>query len=1074
MRRTTPTVRQGLLTLPGAQQDTLILVGTAAWHTWLETATLFFFVSAAGTFTARKERWQRGSWYWKAYRTHQGKLSRIYLGKTAHLTQDGLELAAQKLAQRSTSRKSTTEYQQPPANVPDDGATASDTLLPTEQPGHAPSAGQPAPEPLLAIKIVVPPLRPGLVLRTRLAAMLAEARDRQLMVISAPAGYGKTTLLTQWSAQSPWQVAWVSLEASESDPQRFWRYLITALEKLTPRIIGREVLELGQSRPAPPLESVVTTLLNALLLLQEDVALILDDYHLITDQSTHDSLAFFLDHLPPKLHLVLASRTDPPLPLARLRARQQLFELRASDLRFTPEEVTAFLTADKSLHLSDEQMATLAASTEGWIAALHLAALSLQGCKDIPGFLHAFAAGAHRSLADYLAEEVLQQQPKALQTFLMQTALLDRLSGPLCEAMLGDEQEVPGERLQSADAPAQALLERLEQENLFLLPLDAERRWYRYHHLFAEFLRERLRRTSPQQIPVLHQRAAAWYEGQGLLADAIHHALAAGEFSQAARLICQIGEMLVNRSEVALLRRWLEALPETLARSHPQLCLLRAWAFATMGQFEPAEDWLHAAECCLDELVQEAPAAWAARLFAPGPLSEVEGRAMLQSLAGEIAALRAHSAAFWGNIPESQRFAQQALEQLPQERSFLRGLSALNLGIACWLSGDVLSATQTLSQARALGLAINNSYVALLATCGLAQVHMVQGKRRLAFKTGQEALRLASEEGGNALPAAAYAYVGMGQMCYEWNDLNAASYYLEEGIALSERWGNGDMVVYGYTVLAQVKQAQQDTFGALEMIEQAERYVQSYQQRPWIIAIMVAQQVRLALMQGNLEAISRWTQQAEQDYVVTFEEVTRARIHLAQRQPDRALSLLEGQAHQAASSGRIGTLLEIRLLQAQAYQQQGALEQAIQVLEEALTLAEPEGYLRLFIDEGAPMQSLLAMWLRWHQHQATPADQRLVGYVKKVLGVFSATLREDAHHAERRRPEHMPALRSTFSQREQEILRHLAAGQSNEAIAAALVLEVSTVKWHLTRIYGKLQVQNRTQAVLQAKMNQLL
>ena len=819
----------------------------------------------------------------------------------------------------------------------------------------------------------------------------------------------------------------------------------------------------------------MTSLLNALFLLTQDVVLILDDYHLITDQSTHDSLVFFFDHLPPKLHLVIASRTDPPLPLARLRARQQLFELRASDLRFTPEEVTTFFTTNKPFHLSDEQIATLTASTEGWIAALHLAALSLQGCEDIPTFLRTFAAGTHRSLTDYLAEEVLQRQPQAIQTFLMQTALLDRLSGPLCEAMLEEDAEESEDAPQPQPASAQALLEHLEQANLFLLPLDAERRWYRYHHLFAEFLRERMRRTSPQQIPVLHRRAAAWYERQGLLAEAIHHALAAGEFSQAARLICQIGDTLVNRSEVTLLRLWLEALPETLTRSAPQLCLLYAWALATIGHYEPAETWLQAAERGLDELAQESPAARAARLFAPGPLGEAEERMLLQSMSGEIAALRAHSAAFWGDIPASMRFAQQALQQLPEGRLFLRGLSMLNLGIAYWLSGDVLPATQSLSQARAMGLLTHNTYVALLATCCLAQVQMVQGKRHLAFKTGQEALRLATEEGGNVLPAAAYAYVGMGQMCYEWNDLHAASYYLDEGITLSEQWGNGDMAVYGHTVLAQVKQAQGNTPGALEMIEQAERAVHSYQQRPWIIAIMVAQQVRLTLMQGNLEAISRWRQHAEQDYVVTFEEVTQARIHLALGQGDEALALLERQAHLAASSGRVGTFLEIRLLQALAYHQQQETAQAMQALEEALTLAEPEGYLRLFIDEGAPMRSVLSLWLRLQQQQqGAPADQRLMAYVTKVLGVFGAGLEEDTHHGERHRSEDMPALRSRFSQREQEILRHLEVGQSNEAIATALVLEVSTVKWHLSRIYAKLQVQNRTQAVLQAKKDQLL
>lgn len=1040
MRHTTPIVRQNWLVLPGSlHAERPIPVGTTAWYEWLEIAPLFFFVSAEGSFTARKERRQRGGWYWKAYRAHRGKLTRIYLGKSAYLTQDSLEHAARTLAKR---------------------------IVHAEQ--HVPEPAQL--EPLVAIKTVIPPLRPDLVARTRLVRELAGAKDLQLVVLSAPAGFGKTTLLTQWSAQHPWDVAWVSLEGSENDPLRFWRYVITALEKVHPGV-SQEALELGQSQPIPPIESVVASLLNSLLLLSEDLTLILDDYHLITAQSIHDSLAFFLDHLPLKLHLVIASRMEPPLPLARIRARDQLKELRTSDLRFTPEEVTTFFHADHAAHLSAEQVATLAASTEGWVVALHLAALSLRGCEDVPGFLRTFAAGAHRSLADYLAEEVLQRQPQPLQNFLMHTALLDRLSGPLCETLLEEDMEAIGDALQLPSASAQVLLERLEHMNLFLLPLDEERRWYRYHHLFAEFLRDRLHRASPQQIPILHRRAAAWYEQQGLLAEAIPHVLAGGDFHHAARLICQLGEMLITRSEVTLVQLWLDALPETLVRSSPQLCLLRAWTAATLGQFELAETWLQATERGLAELDPGLPGARAARLFAPGLLGEAEERTLMQSLHGEVAALRAHSAAFWGDIPASRRFAQQAVELLPPERRFLRGLSTLNLGVACWLSGDVLSASDMLSQARELGLVTHNRYIALLATCGLAQVQMVQGKRRVAFKTGQEALRLASEEGGQALPAAAYAFVGMGQMCYEWNDLHAASYYLDEGVRLGEQWGNGDMVVYGYTVLAQVKQAQGDAQGALEMLEHAERAIHSYQQRPWIVAIMVAQQVRLALMQGDLKAASRWSQPAEQDYVVTFEDVTRARIHLALGQADQALALLKQQQLPAASSERNGTVLEIWMLEALAYQQQGHTAQAIRALEEALTLAEPEGYLRLFIDEGAPMQSLLRVWLRLRQQrQGKSANRRLVTYVKKILGVFSVELAERTPDV-RRESEHPDVQRALFSQREQEVLRHLAAGQSNQAIAAALVLEVSTVKWHLSRIYAKLHVQNRTQAVLAAQID---
>jgi LuxR family maltose regulon positive regulatory protein len=1075
MRGSTPTVRHGVLVVPGTQQESQIAVGTPAWYAWLEAATLFSFASEEGAFTARKERRQRGGWYWKAYRTHQGKLTRIYLGKTEHLTLARLdEVAHVLIARGKLAGPSSSGRKGLPSGSPPDAASSVwvDMLFPGERVNVLTAERQRflapvPPEPLLATKVAVPLLRPGLVSRARLIEALNQHSGSRLLLLSAPAGFGKTILLTQWSAQSRARVAWVSLDAGDNDPIRFWRYLITALEMVAPGV-GQETLELMQGRQSAPMESMLVSLLNRLAFLSEEMVLILDDYHLISMQEIHESLLFLVDHLPSKLHLMIASRTDPPLAVARLRVRQQVAELRASDLRFTTEEVAAFFTTGMGLHLSSDQIAALAASTEGWIAALQLAALSLQGQEDISRFLRAFTAGTHPSLAEYLAEEVLHQQPEAVQAFLLQTAILDRLCGPLCEAVLGAGKD----GLLHGAPSAHMMLERLERANLFLLPLDTERRWYRYHHLFAEFLRERLRRQSPEQLPVLHRRAAAWYEGQQILTEAIPHALAAEDFGQAAQLIFQVGETLVNSSEVRTLRQWLDALPEPVVRAHPQLCLLHAWALANTWQFEAAELWLQEAERGLDVLSWGSPTE-AAALFPVSPLlSEVERQAVLHSLRGEIAALRAQSAAFWGDIPTSLRLAQQALEQLPPDRLFLRGLSALNLGIACWLSGDVRAATQALTQARELGLATRNSYVALLAICCLAQVQIVQGKRHLAFKTSQEALRLAAEQDDELLPAAPYIYVGMGQILYEWNDLEGASYYLERGIALSERWGNGDMLVYGYTVLAQVKQAQGDQAGALEMLGQAERSVQGYRQLPWIVAIMVSQQVRLALIQGNQEAINRWTQEAEQAYVATFEDVTRARIHLAQRQPEQALALLMPQAQLALATGRIGSFIEMLLLLALAHQQQGNTIKAMQALEEALRLAEPQGYIRLFIDEGAPMRDLLALWLRQRTPRHPSAErQKLFAYVRKLLGIFAAAPQESARHAEHPSP---AAALSPLSEREREILRQLAAGQSNEEIATALVLEVSTVKWHLTRIYSKLHVQNRTQAVLQAKLFHLL
>lgn len=1037
MRSSTPIVRQRLLTVPGTTPDQGITVGTPAWYAWLESAGLFSFLGDGGTFTARKERRQRGGGYWKAYRTTQGKLARVYLGKAACLTPERLEQVALALTERSQ--------------------------LPQQEPG-TPSPTYP--EPLLSTKTTRPPLRPGLVVRPRLAQALQAHQHAPLILLLAPAGFGKTTLLSQWSAQSRRRVAWLSLDPADNDPIRFWRYLITALETVSPGI-GQEALALLHSRQPVPLESVVTHLLNALASLSEEVLLIIDDYHLITLPSIHEALTWLLEHQPPTLHVVLASRTDPPLPLARLRVRHPIFEVRAGDLRFTPEEATTFFTTSQIPRLSAEQIAALAASTEGWIAALQLAALSLQEREDIPGFLRTFTAGAHRSLTAYLAEEVLQQQPPAVQTFLLCTSILDRLSDPLCAAVVGEKEAA---RHQPHGEPSRpGMLEQLERANLFLVPLDAECSWYRYHHLFAEFLRERLRRTHPALIPSLHRRAVLWYEQAHLVAEAIPHALAAADFNHAARLILQIGESMIARGEVTTLRQWLDALPETLLHAHPLLCLLSAWTCATMGQYESVENWLQEAGRGVDALSSGAPAAVVETL--PVLPSETEQSRFLQHLRGEIAALRAHSAAFWGDIPASMRFAKQALEQLPPDQLVLRGLSALNLGVACWLSGDVRSASTALAEARALGLTTHTPYVVLLATCGLAQVQMAQGRRHDASTTSQEALRLAAE-GGASLPAAAYAYVGMGLVHYEWNDLEAASAMLEQGIALSERWGNGEVLVYGYTELALVRQAQGDTEGALALIRRAERAAQRFHQRSWIVAVMVAQQIRLLLRQGNLEAVSRWTEQANQEFVTTYAEVTRARIALAQGQSEQALALLARQVGEAASSGRNATVIEIRLLEALAYQQQADLPRAMQALEEALALAEPEGYIRLFVDEGAPLRQLLTRWRRHRPQQPLAASQqRWRRYVGDLLDAFAADAQALRQRAARPQPE---GGQRPLSTREREIMRHLAAGKSNEEIAAALVLEVSTVKWHLKHIYSKLQVHSRTQAILQANTLHLL
>src|SRR6266567_5648127 len=532
---------------------------------------------------------------------------------------------------------------------------------------------------LLVTKLAMSPVRSDLVPRPRLTNQLQLGIQRPLTLIAAPAGFGKTTLLSTWLEHASLPAAWLSLEQDDDDLTRFWTYVFTALA-LVHQGLGTSALALLQAStllPLPPIEIVLTVWINDLAALPHEVALVLDDYHLITAQPIHRSITYLLDHLPPQLHLVMATRADPPLPLARLRARGHLTEIRAADLRFTAEETAAFLTRALGLELSDQDIATLEARTEGWIAGLQLAALSMQGRKDIPGFLEAFS-GSHRYIIDYLVQEVLARQPEPVQTFLLQTAILERLQGSLCEAVMGEMRE-PGE-----EASGQAMLEQLEQANLFLTPLDDERLWYRYHQLFAEALRHRLQRRHPALVPELHRRASAWYEQQGLTHDAVHHALAATDFAQAAHLIEQAFNSLVRRGEIATLQRWAAALPDELVRSNIELSVLQGWLLFVSGKHDEALLHLQDIERTFGiNLVSDEPREQ--QTIPGGTESQAEIR-------GRIAAIRASIAVTQGDVPRTITLSRLALEYLPKE-NISRAYAAWYLGRAYWLSGDVRAAS---------------------------------------------------------------------------------------------------------------------------------------------------------------------------------------------------------------------------------------------------------------------------------------------------------------------------------------------------------------------------------------------
>ena len=649
--------------------------------------------------------------------------------------------------------------------------------------------------PLLQTKLYIPPARPELVPRPRLIGRLSAGLGRKLTLISAPAGFGKTTLLSEWlhrrgavtqrgwaQAAAPLHVAWLSLDESDNAPAHFLAYFIAAIQTIH-QDIGQSVVAALQSSQSLPIQALLTTLINEIAAMPERSTLVLDDYHLITAQPIHDGLAFLLDHLPPQLHLVIATRADPPLPLARLRARGQLTELRQSDLRFTTDEAAAFLNRVMGLNLSPDHVTALESRTEGWIAGLQMASLAMQahvstqGQENVAGYIRAFT-GSDRYILDYLIEEVLQRQPESVQTFLLQTSILNHLTGTLCDAVTSSLLEGHGE-----DA-GQAMLERLERVNLFIIPLDNERRWYRYHRLFADLLRSRLHRTHPNLAPTLHRRASKWFEQEGLISQAIGHALNAQDFERAAHLIEQNAEVTLMQGEVATFLRWVAALPDDRIRARPSLCVLHAWMLLLSGQpLEVIESRLQDADVD-DELVM-----------------------------GRITALRALIVAFQGQLSRAAELFRQALAQLPQEDRFIRDFVTWILSVS-QLSGDDGAADhQAMDEVLRTSQKTGNVMIAVMIMCNQAELYMRQGQLHQAAVIYRRALELATDARGQRRPIAGQALIGLGELHREWNDLDAATRYLTDGIQLTDQWTEVGSLE-AYIALARVRQARGDLDGA--------------------------------------------------------------------------------------------------------------------------------------------------------------------------------------------------------------------------------------------------------------------
>ncbi len=916
----------------------------------------------------------------------------------------------------------------------------------TERPAAGSKVAAAGRDVLLATKLHVPGPRPGFVPRPRLTDRLDEGLGRGLVLVCAPAGSGKTALLADWARGGRRPVAWLSLDVGDNDPARFWRHAVAALDGVCPGISERVGPLLGPP-PPPSFEPLVTALINELTARPQagEMLLVLDDYHLVGSQPVHASVGFLLEHLPPGLHPVLASRADPPLALARLRARGQLAELRAAELRFTPDEAAAMLREAAGADLPDAAVAALAVRAEGWAAGLQLAGLSLRGQEDVAGFVAAFT-GSHRYVLDYLAEEVLEHQSEQVRTFLLETSMLERLSGALCDAVTGR-------------TGSQALLEQIEAAGLFLVPLDEVRGWWRYHHLFADLLRARLQAEQPGRVPQLHRNAAAWYEEHGLADDAIRHAVAAGEMSWAARLIEQhFDAVFYLRGEAATIQRWISALPGELVRCRPRLLLAQAQMAAASGQPDAVERAADAAERAFAGAAEE-------------PFEPTVGNAasLLANVPAHIALDRSYVAQLRGDAERTAAFASRALAELGEDEWMVRSIAHGLLAMAEWLHGRLADAERALVSGIAGWQAAGQATVTIWGSYQLGQIQRARGRLDAAARTCQQALEVAAGSGGTPLPASGPVHVGLAELAYQRNELDFALGHVTEGVALCRQFVYTPPLAAGLVTLAWIRQATGDPRGALDAIGEA---VRASPGPAGLLNPVPAQRARLLLAQGDMAGAARWTQENglaaddEPDYPREPGHLVLARVLLAEGRPGQALALLDRLHAAAAAQDRTGSLIEAGALRALALAASGEEAAAVAALAGTLTLACPQGYVRVFADEGPPMAALLGRLIA-AQRVGQDAARVPLGCLARLQRAFEA--KAAIAPAGGRGTAAVPGLVEALTARELEVLGMLAAGRSNQVIASELVVTLDTVKKHVSHVMDKLGAANRTEAVARAR-----
>ncbi|MBN1190376.1 MAG: hypothetical protein JXA46_11535 [Dehalococcoidales bacterium] len=904
-------------------------------------------------------------------------------------------------------------------------------------------------EELLSTKFHVPSCFPGMVYRPRLQALLQSGLNGRLLLISAPAGFGKTSLLSEWLADCRGITAWISLDKGDNDPAKFLRYLIASLQPAGPIAVKMSDALLSPSQSGvPDIEPLLTLLLNELAGITERILIVLDDYHLIENRDIHGAVSFLIENAPSRVHVVVSTRSDPPLPLARWRARGQMVEIRGDNLRFTSGETKALFTHFNGPELSENDIDFLAEKTEGWAAGLRMALLSMQGRNDPSEFVRTFS-GSHRYIMDYLLEEVLHRQTDEIQAFLLQTAILERLHGDLCGAVTGQ-------------TGGRQKLAMLEKANMFVLPLDDQRQWYRYHHLFADLLQARLREQYPAMLNTFHIRASRWYEDNGMIAGAISHALAAADYERAAYLLEKETIPLITRGELSTLLDWSEKIPHSIIGTRPRLCVDLSWAFIFAGRTPDAESLL---EKAVSRINRDNLAGIEGDVTAGVTGDRPDGET--RDILGNVAAQRAFIADMCGDAAGAIEQAAKADVLVARTDSLIRSVIPFVFARAYRLDGEMGKATEKLYEVAEFARAAGNIMTLSTASYELAALWKIEGRLRKAAELYEDTLKLAGEKNARYFGSVAKLDAGMSDLLREWNQLEAALPKAAGAIERMKTWNYPSDLVIACIMLSRVRKACGDLDGSEATLEKAEHVKRNSILFAPLGTMLETERVKLWIARGNLAAAGRWMEECQQSstgplLLRELEHIAVSRIYLAQGNPAKARDILTDLAEAAGQGGRFGTLIEVLVLLALAFKAENDESGALTALEKALRLAEPEGYIRVFVDEALPMAEMLFTFKHRRQKEA---DVRSVGkdYISTLLAAFPGT-----SSAGRK------GIVEDLSERELEVLRLAASGMTNKQIAAELFITAGTVKAHTASIYRKLDADNRSRAIALARELKLI